>query len=315
MNTQNASPTPVSEAGSSRHGIIIMVLSVAAFTVNTLLLRYLGQGEEKVEPYLPLFFRAAIGIFIVLAFFRGRRPTRIVPVFRDRMLILRGLSGLLGTAAYYWTVPTLGAGKATLICNTYVIFASIIAMLSLGEKLTARRFLWLAISFAGIVLLVGPRDQGEGFAIGWNEAVALFGAIMAAWSVVLVRHLAVTYSIGTIYLAQCIWILVPIGILAVPELPDLTLSQWGILIVAAVSASYGQLAMNEGYRCLTVTTGATIQMLWPVMTTLGGWLLFSERFGPLQWLGVLLILAAIWRISVAGAKAKKAAPVHEQPGT
>ena len=231
-----------------------------------------------------------------------------VEVSDDRSLVLRGLSGLLGTAAYYWTVPALGAGKATLICNTYVIFASIIAMLSLGEKLTVQRFLWLAASFVGIVLLVGPRAGGEGFSIGFHEILALFGAIMAAWSVVLVRQLSLKYSIGTIYLAQCVWIFFPIAFLAVPDLPALTVREIGILALAATSAGFGQLAMNEGYRCLTVTTGATIQMLWPVSTTLGGWLLFAERFGPLQWVGAGLILVSIWQISVAGLKARKEVP-------
>ena len=167
MKTTESAPSPVlpfqPAAASARRGIIVMVLSVMAFTVNTLLLRYIGEGEHRISPDMPLLFRAAVGIIIVLVFFRGKRPTLIKPVFRDRSLVLRGLSGLLGTAAYYWTVPTLGAGKATLICNTYVIFASIIAMLSLGEKLTAKRFLWLAASFVGIVLLVGPRAGGEGF--------------------------------------------------------------------------------------------------------------------------------------------------------
>jgi len=193
MKTPESTPSPAPTfqpaAASARHGIVVMVLSVMAFTVNTLLLKYIGQGEHRISPDMPLLFRAAVGIVIVLVFFRGRRPTLIRPVFRDRSLVLRGLSGLLGTAAYYWTVPTLGAGKATLICNTYVIFASIIAMLSLGERLTLRRFFWLAASFAGIVLLVGPRAGGEGLTIGFNEILALFGAIMAAWSVVLVRQL------------------------------------------------------------------------------------------------------------------------------
>jgi len=292
-------------ATSARRGVIVMVLSVMAFTVNTLLLKLIGAGEHALSPDMPLLFRATAGMVIVLVFFRGRRPTLIKPVFRDRSLVLRGLSGLLGTAAYYWTVPSLGAGKATLICNTYVIFASIIAMLSLGEQLTAKRFIWLAASFVGIVLLVGPRSGGEGFTIGFNEILALFGAIMAAWSVVLVRQLSLEYSIGTIYLAQCVWIFVPIAFLAVPDLPDLDLREIGLLLLAATAAGYGQLAMNEGYRCLTVTTGATIQMLWPVSTTLGGWLLFSERFGPLQWLGAVLILASIWQISVAGLRARK----------
>lgn len=282
-----------------------MGLSVLAFTVNSLLLKHLSQGAHHISPDMLLLFRAAVGIVIVLVFFRGRRPTLILPVFRDRSLVLRGFTGLLGTAAYYWTVPTLGAGKATLICNTYVIFASIIAVLSLGEKLTTKRFFWLAASFAGIVLLVGPRAAGESFTVGWSEILALFGAIMAAWSVVLVRQLSLEYSIGTIYLAQCVWILVPIAFLAAPDLPGLSAAEFALLLLAAMAAGCGQLAMNEGYRCLTVTTGATIQMLWPVSTTLGGWLLFAERFGPLQWGGAILILASVWRISVGGRKMPK----------
>ncbi len=282
-----------------------MVFSVAAFSVNTLLLKYIGQSSATISPDMPLFFRAVVGMIMVLIFFRGRRPTQIKPVFLNRSLVLRGISGLLGTAAYYWTVPTLGAGKATLICNTYVIFASIIAMLSLGEHLTVKRFFWLAASFVGIILLVG-RGAGEaGFSTGWNEVIALFGAIMAAWSVVLVRRLTLEYSIGTIYFAQCVWIFVPIAFLAVPDLITLRLSDVLLLVLAATMAGFGQLAMNEGYRCLTVTTGATIQMLWPVATTLGGWFLFAERFGPLQGVGAVLILASIWQVSISGLKTRK----------
>jgi len=120
--------------------------------------------------------------------------------------------------------------------------------------------------------------------------------VLAAWAVVLVRQLSFAYSIGTIYLAQCLWILLPVAILAGPDLASLGWADVGILTLAATAAGFGQLAMNEGYRCLTVTTGASIQMLWPVLATAGGWLLFDERFGSLQWVGAGLILASIWRI-------------------
>lgn len=281
-----------------------MLCSVAGFTANTLLLRYLSGGERGIPVDVPLLFRSIVGIVIVLTCFHGRRPTRIVPVFRDRLLILRGATGLLGTAAYYWTVPTLGAGMATLICNTYVIFASIIAVLALGEKLTATRFAWLAISFVGIVLLIGPNVDAEGFGIGWNEAIALVGAVLAAWSVVLVRRLTAEYSIGTIYLAQCVWIAVPLLLLAGPDLLSLGWGDVALLVLAAGAAGFGQLAMNEGYRLLPVSTGASMQMLWPVTTGLGGWWLFSERLVALQFVGAVLVLASVWRISVARGKAR-----------
>lgn len=306
----------------ARRGVVVMLISVSAFTANTLLLNHISGAGRGVAPDVPLLFRAVIGIALALTIVRGRRPTRIAPVFRDRRLILRGLTGLLGTAAYYWTVPALGAGKSTLICNTYVIFAAVIAVLVLGEKLTAKRFFWMAASFAGIALLVGAfggaaPDAATGAAspgspdgekgvllpglpgIGWPELVALGGAVLAAWSVVLVRQLTAEHSVGTIYLAQCVWILVPLSVLAGPDLVTLEPADWGFLASAAVAAGCGQLAMNEGYRCLAVSTGASLQMLWPVLTSLGGWLIFGERFAPVQLAGAVLILASVWRLSVA----------------
>ncbi len=275
-----------------------MLWSVAGFTVNTLLLLYLSGESHGITPDVPLLFRAGVGIFIVLVFFRGRRPTLIKPVFSNRLLVLRGITGLLGTAAYYWTVPALGAGMATLICNTYVIFASVIAVLALGEKLTVARFVWLAIAFVGIVLLIGPNGGVSGFKIGFDEIIALVGAVLAASSVVLVRRLVADYSIGTIYLAQCVWIFLPLVFIAAPKLLSLSGGEVGLLLLAGTAAGWGQLAMNEGYRCLSVSAGASLQMLWPVMTTMGGFLLFGETFIIPQLFGSVLIVVSVWRVSV-----------------
>lgn len=288
-------------SASTRRGVIVMILSVVAFTLNSLLLKYLGTSDRPISSSLPLLFRAGIGMIIVLAFFRGNRPTRIRPIFTERRLILRGLSGLLGTAAYYWTVPTLGAGKATLICNTYVVFASLLAALCLGESLTPRRFLWLSLAFVGIVLLTGPSLDGAGFSLGLNELIALAGALTAAWSVILIRQLVRDHSVGTIYLSQCIWIFLPMLFLTGRELPGLGVSDILLLTLAAAAAGYGQLAMNEGYRFLSVSSGGSLQMLWPVLTTLGGILFFGETFALLQAIGAVFILGAIWRVSARAA--------------
>ena len=124
-------------------------------------------------------FRAAVGTIIVLTIFRGRRPTLIKPVFTHRKLILRGLTGMVGTAAYYWTIPAMGAAKATLLCNTYVIFAAIIAAVWLREKIGAAKTFWLVSAFVGIALLTGPNGESGHFSFGWNEAIALVGAVAA----------------------------------------------------------------------------------------------------------------------------------------
>lgn len=287
---------PPSGASLRRRGTLVMLLSVTGFTINTLLLKYLGSVRE-LPALLPLLFRAAVGMAIVLVFLRSSRPARLAPVFTDRLLFWRGLTGVLGTAAYYWTVPSLGAGKATLICNTYAIFAAVIAAWWLGESLSRQRLGWLCIALAGIALLTGPGFGEAGFSFGSHDAIAIGGAVMAAASVVLIRRLTSDHSIGTIYLAQCVWIFLPVLPFTAGDLGSLGASDVLLLVLAATAAGYGQLAMNEGYRCLTVSTGASLQMLWPVMTAAGGLAWFDERFALLQAVGAVLILGATWLIS------------------
>ncbi len=284
------------ETALRRRGVIAMLISVAGFTVNTCLLKHMATARD-LPPLLPLLFRAAVGILIVLVILRGRgQPTLLKPVFTDRLLFARGLTGVLGTAAYYWTVPSLGVGKATLLCNTYVVFAALIAAFWLGEKLTLKRLGWLGLAIAGITLLVGPGTAGTLWTFGINDAIALAGAGMAAITVVMIRKLSAAHSIGTIYLAQCVWILVPVLPVTAGHLAGLDAADWTLLTVAAAAASFGQLAMNEGYRCLVVSTGASLQMLWPVATALAGLVWFDEHFTAVQITGAAMILSATWFI-------------------
>lgn len=280
-----------------RRGVWVMLASVAGFSVNTLALKYLGS-HRAIPAFVPLLFRSGVGIPLALLFLRGSRPTRIRPVFCEGRLVTRGVLGFISTAAYYWTVPVMGPGKATLFCNTYVVFAAIIAAIWLSEPLSWMRMGWLAVAFAGILLLSGVRWGGAGDSFGFPEAVAVLGAVLAAVCIVLIRQLTGVHSGGTIYLAQCVWILIPVLPMAVPTLKALAFADVAIMVCAAVAAGFAQLAMNEGYRCLPVASGASLQMLWPVATSLGGIAWFGEQFALLQTVGAALILVATWCIAV-----------------
>lgn len=306
MNTEKDTPTePLSDPSSSdasrvRMGAIIMSLSVICFTGNTLFLKYLGS-IRSVDPYVALLFRAVVGAMIVLAFFRGRRPLEIIPIFRNKGLIARGISGVIGTVAYYVTIQSLGSGKSTLICNTYVLFAAIIASFALGEKLSRRRFVWMALAFVGISLLLGNgksgAEPGSGI-ITSPQLIGLIGAISAAVSVVLVRNLTLRYSNGTIFMAQCLWVLIAVAPIACRKMAGIEYSDIALLSLSAAMAAFGQLMMNEGFRRLTVATGASIQMLWPVLTAAGGFFFFGETFTPIQIVGAALILIGVWRVTI-----------------
>ena len=292
-----ASPGVSSRPSEVRSGILFMSLSVVFFTANTLLLNYLGT-VGGVGFSLAMLVRAVVGVFIVFFFFKGRRPLEVYAALSHPRLILRGILGVIGTAAFYYTIPELGAGKATLIGNTYVLFAAVFAAIFLHEILPREKIAWLVLAFAGIAFLTGA-DVANGSVIGWGEVVALIGALTAGWVVGLIRQLTLRYSNATIYLSQCFWIL----ILVIPLVVySSTWPGWiglGLLILAGIAGGLGQMAMVQGYRHLEVAKGASIQMALPITASIGGYILFGEVFTAIQIAGATLTVFGTWRV-VAG---------------
>lgn len=287
---------PTGSAGINR-GVIIMIASVLCFTANTLLLKYLGS-VRVVSPSVAMLFRAVVGSLIVLTFFRGKGTLEISQIFRDRRLIARGVMGVLGTSAYYVTVPAMGAGKASILCNTYVLFAVLIASFAIGETLRKRQIFWISVAFVGITLLVG---NGEAHAKqtlfpGFNEFIAIGGALCAATTVVLIRSLTKRFSNGTIFMTQCLWVGIAVLPFAIPALKEINGYDAFFLVCAGVMAGCGQMLLNEGFRRLTVALGSSIQMAWPLLTAVGGFFLFGETFTVLQLVGSALILGGIFQV-------------------
>lgn len=282
---------------SSHFGLLVMVLAVIAFTANTMILKWLALNRE-ISPSVALLFRAVVGAVMVFCLFRNSaKPLNVPAVFKRKKLVWRGITGIIGTAAYYYTVPTLGAGKATLLCNSYVLFAAIIAMVFLRELLSKLQVFWLVVSFIGIALLLGEGSSFLRPSIGFYEIIGLIGAIAAASTVVLIRQLTREFSNGTIFMAQCLWVGIPILPFALPHLASLQLIDLVLLTIAASMAATGQLFMNEGFRRLPVTQGAAIQNTWPLMATIGGIVFFGELFAAAQLIGGALILWGTYQIS------------------
>jgi drug/metabolite transporter (DMT)-like permease len=302
--TLNAALPAPQPSPSTRRGLVFMTISLLCFTGNTLLLRYLGASRQ-VDPSVTLLFRAFIGGIIVLTFLKARRPPKLKPIFREPLLIWRGILGIIGTASYYWCIPALGAGKASLLGTTYVLFGAVFAAWFLREHLSRNKVVWLLIAFGGTAMLTGFGNGANGHNLTgttpgsatFYEAFSIVGAIAAAGTIVLIRHLTTKHSIATIFLAQCAWIAIAAAPFALRHIGELNSGDYLFLCLAALSAGYGQLAMNEGYRLLSVASGSSVQMALPVMAAIGGILMFGESYTLLQIVGAVLILLGTWQVA------------------
>jgi len=274
-----------------------MSLSLAGFTAMALLVKHLATVRE-VSPWWALFLRAAVGMLVVAAVFAPRKRVSFRRAVGTRLLATRGILGAFGTACYYLTLPQLGAGKATLIGNTWVIWAGIFAVFVLREPLGLRKVLGMLAATAGIALLMGIHS-GELAAFGRFEALAIAGAFAAAAVVVVIRRLTLTESSGTIFASQCVYT----GLLALPflfALPTPSPLDFVLLVTAALCAAVGQLAMTEGFRFLPVSSGGAFQILLPLTITLASVALFGEAFTLVQVLGGTMILLGCYQAAATG---------------
>ncbi len=268
-----------------RRAVSLMLLSAASFTANVLLVRALGQfGETNV--WLIACSRGLVGLVMICAvYWRDFQPTHL---WNRRKVIERGIVGGIGVYVTYLSVVKLGAGRATFIGNTYVIWGALLAAWVLKEKLKTAVLIGGVAALAGIGLLtnVFAADAHPGI----YEFLAMVGALMSAWVVVTIRQLHATEHTSTIFAAQCVYALLICAGPAAVTFDALPATAWGVLLLVGLTAGAGQLTMTRAFRDLPVAEGSLLQMLVPLGTALGGIVFFHEHFALHEAIGAALIL-------------------------
>jgi len=271
----------------------MMLGSVVLFAANVLLIRGLEQAFSEIDGFMVSLFRGVVGLVLLVVLFGFGRGLALKRVFTQPMLILRGVVGAFGILIFYITVIHLGAGRAVVINLSYPIFGTLIAAATLRESPGWRAYLWMVAGLGGLALFLSG-DIGSG--ISGYDLLAVLGAVIAGTVVVLIRHLRRHQTSSTIYASQCVFGILLTAPVAGANSLALPLGPLGLLVVASILVAVAQLMMTHAYRDLDVTRGSAIQMLLPILTSLGGIFLFGESFTKLELAGGVLTLFATWRV-------------------
>ncbi len=273
-------------------GVLLTLGSVVFFALMAVLVKAI----PNVSSYQTTFFRFAIGLGIIgiLSLFR------IIHLkFNDRKgLFWRGLVGGVAVYLFYLAILKLGVGKGSVYIYSYPIFATLFSMVILKEKVEPLKFVFIFISFAGLILL----SVGDGIhsltGMGIYELIAIAGSVTTGLAVVFVKKLHDSDNSYAIFFSQCIvgfWMfLIPSG--ATQAKGNLT--ELLLLVLVGVVATIGQLFMTEGYRYVNVATGSLLQSLVPVFNLLSGWLIFHEQFTPTEMTGAFVIVSSCFALVI-----------------
>lgn len=190
-------------------------------------------GTQDASPMFVAGTRALLGVVALFATLVAmRRSLRPTP-FMDTLIY-----GLLQTTAFTGlqtlAVSQTGAGKVAVLAYTMPFWVVLLAWPFLGERITPRRWVTLAIAAIGLGLVVTPLNQATSGA----DLLAIAAGIAWAMSVVWVKRLREKHEVDLVSLTawQMLWGTIPLVAImfAVPEHVHWTGSLVGSLLFLAI---------------------------------------------------------------------------------
>jgi drug/metabolite transporter (DMT)-like permease len=306
---------PLREA--EKGAIALSLLAAALFAAMAMGVRALsgripGPQIASVRFATGLVVVALVGVF-------GRVDLR---PRRWGWLTSRGIAGGLAVVAYFACIEHVGVGVATLLNQTGPVWSLLFAWILLGESPRPRALFALALTAVGVVLVVGrgaavagASATGSGhWQVGWWEAVGIFSAITTGIAITSIRAVrrpradgqaiegswTVFFSFTALGLGSTLpWV---VGRWVAP-----TPREWLILLAAALTSIAAQLAMTRALAHVTAVGSGVVLQLTPVLTLLGGVVLFGEVLSWRALVGAFLTMAGVvWMVLAAGASAAAA---------
>jgi drug/metabolite transporter (DMT)-like permease len=231
--------------------------------------------------------RFGLGIVLVVALFVAR-PGTFRPV-RKGLLVTRGLFGGFAALLYFLAIARIPAGEATLLNNTFPIFAVLLSLFLLNERPTIHLVVALGLASAGVFLVLGGGSVT--FRLGTGEVLGIASAVTGGAAVTSIRALRATDNAPTIFFAFAVGgflVSIPFSVGPWPHAWAPYVATLGVGVVAFLA----QLLMTEAYGALSVPEAAIWQQLTPIASYLWA-LTLGEPIGWSTVLGVLLGVAGI----------------------
>jgi drug/metabolite transporter (DMT)-like permease len=267
---------------------------------------------------------ATVGTLLVLRFamaaavFWGLLAVRRAPLRIARRDLALGLGlGACGYAAqagcYFGALQRIDASLLALILYSFPAIVTVAAIVLGRERADRRRLAALALSSAGLVLVVATAGTGSLDPLG---AALAFGAALVYSTYILVSD-GISRRVEPQVLSALVCTgavaMLTLGSAALGDLHPGALSLPGlgwIACLALVSTVASISLFFAGLRRVGPTSASILATVEPVVTVALAVVFFGESLGAVQVLGGALVLAAVPALALAGREGSRRARVH-----
>ncbi len=271
-------------------GLLLIVISAISFGTLAIFARLAYGAGASPTTVLLLRFTIAGAVMVAIMVVRRQRWPRGRTLLG---LILMGGLGYVGQSfAYFTALLYASAGLVALLLYLYPALVSILAVIFLHERLTARKLGAIALALLGTYLTIGALGHGQPLGI-------IFGASAAViYSMYILVGSRITPDAGALPASTVIILAAAVvyaGIVAIqrPVWPG-TVGGWvAIVAIAIIPTVVAILTFFAGMERIGPTSASTLSTLEPVVTVALAAVILGEALNPLQLLGGALILTAV----------------------
>jgi S-adenosylmethionine uptake transporter len=258
--------------------ISCIILSVMATLVKLVSASFSG-------PFIALF-RFVTGIVLGTALLIvGREPIRIR---RKRSWILRGIFGSSSMVLYFAAIQMTGSGRATLLANTFPVFAALFGLLFFGERNSAGRIFSIALCILGVGFVFYDGSATS----TWSNLIALSVGVTRGLAVHFIKQVAEENHPILVYLATCLFGLALLPF-AIREATNITPPFLLLLLLIGILALAAQIFLGYGFRSVAATKASVITYASVPLTVFFGYCI-GEELRPRFLLGTAIILVGLF---------------------
>ena len=216
-------------------GIAILMVSIGLYAAMIATVKHVSADYSMFQI---LFFRNLFALPMILPIVFAGGGLRTLGTKRAGLHLTRAGVSVTGHLSLYWAIGFLALADVTAIQFTGPLMVTALSALVLRDTVGIRRWLAVAVGFAGVMIMVPPTGEVSPAAL-----VILFATLCYAVMVILTRVLTRTEAIGTIAFYQAIvGLAVALGVLpwawSTPSLSDFLL-----LALVGVLAGLAQLTL------------------------------------------------------------------------
>lgn len=282
---------------ASRATELSLVAMAVIWGVNFSVVKY---GTQVMAPlaYNTLRMLLATVVLFAIAYARpGRRPE---PADRRQLMLLGVLGHCVYQVLFVQGLALTRAGTASLVVAASPAVVALVARLSGHERLPSKAVAGIALSIAGVVLVLGGSITADGTSHLLGDLMIL-GAVVA-WAFYTTALVPLTQRVAPVQVAA--WTLVggviPLAALATPALlrtewAAIAPLTWGAIAYSGLLAMVvAYLMWYRGVREIGPTRTAMFANLQPIVAVLVAWALLSEVPTPFQGAGAAAVIGGLY---------------------